>query len=104
MLCLGLSGSSGEGEVLNRDAVWCDVVDLSRRGHINQVVGLDFNLVTGRQESVEAHDEVRVTFEELGHSADDPWGVNTLRLELFHYVQKVIVDLRVVSKLQFHLV
>lgn len=27
-----------------------------------------------------------------------------LRLELFHYIQKVIVDLRLVAKLQFHLV
>lgn len=27
-----------------------------------------------------------------------------LRLELFHYIQKVIVDLRLVTKLQFHLV
>ena len=27
-----------------------------------------------------------------------------LRLELFHYVQKVIVDLRMVAELQFHLI
>lgn len=27
-----------------------------------------------------------------------------LRLELFHYIQKVIVDLRLVAELQFHLV
>lgn len=42
-----------------------DVVDLTRRGHVDQVIGLDLNLVAGRQESVEAHDEVGVTFEEL---------------------------------------
>lgn len=42
-----------------------DVVDLTGRGHIDQVVGLDLDLVAGRQESVKAHDEVGVTFEKL---------------------------------------
>lgn len=42
-----------------------DVVDLTRRGHIDQVVVLDLDLVARWQEGVEAHDEVRVTFEEL---------------------------------------
>lgn len=27
-----------------------------------------------------------------------------LRLELFHYIQKIVVDLRLIAKLQFHLV
>lgn len=72
-----LGGCSGDGDVLDRDAVRGDVVDLTGRGHVDQVVGLDFDLVAGRQEGVEAHDEVGVAFEELGHSADDPRGVNT---------------------------
>ena len=42
-----------------------DVVDLTRCGHVDQVVALDLDLVAWRQEGVEAHDEVRVTFEEL---------------------------------------
>lgn len=42
-----------------------DVVDLTGCGHVDQVVGLDLDLVAGWQESVEAHDEVGVTFEEL---------------------------------------
>ena len=42
-----------------------DVVDLTRRGHVDQVVGLDLDLVAWREEGVEAHDEVGVTFEEL---------------------------------------
>lgn len=45
--------------------MWGYVVDLTRRGHIDQVIGLDLDLVAGWQEGVEAHDEVRVTFEEL---------------------------------------
>lgn len=45
--------------------MWGDVVDLTRCGHIDQVIGLDLNLIPRWQESVESHDEVRVTFEEL---------------------------------------
>lgn len=84
--------------------MWGDVVDLTRRCYVDQVIGLDLDLVARWQEGVEAHYEVRVAFKKLRHSADDPWGVDTLRLELFHYVQKVIVDLRLVAKLQFDLV
>lgn len=42
-----------------------DVVNLTGRGHVDQVIGLDLNLVARWQEGVEAHDEVRVTFEKL---------------------------------------
>lgn len=42
-----------------------DVVDLTWRCHIDQVVGLDFDLVARWQEGVEAHDEIGMTFEEL---------------------------------------
>lgn len=42
-----------------------DVVDLTGRGHVDQVVGLDLDLVARRQEGVEAHDEVGVAFKEL---------------------------------------
>lgn len=57
--------------------MWGDVVDLPRRGDVDQVVGLDLDFVARRQEGVEAHDEVRVTFEELRHSADHTRGVDT---------------------------
>lgn len=45
--------------------MWGNVVDLTRRSHIDQVVGLDLDLVARRQEGVETHDEVGVAFEEL---------------------------------------
>lgn len=45
--------------------MWGDVVDLTGCGHIDQVIGLDLDLVARWQEGVEAHDEVGVTFEEL---------------------------------------
>lgn len=51
--------------ILDRNSVWGDVVDLARCGHIDQVIGLDLNLVARRQEGVEAHYEVRVAFEKL---------------------------------------
>lgn len=60
-----LRGRPRDGDVLHRDAVRGDVVDLARRGHVHQVVGLHLDLVAGRQEGVEAHDEVGVAFEEL---------------------------------------
>lgn len=57
--------------------MWGYVVDLTGCGHIDQIVGLDLDLVARWQEGVETHDEVGVTFEELRHSADDARGVNT---------------------------
>lgn len=59
--------------------MWGDVVDLTGCSYIDQVVGLDFDLVAGGQEGVKAHDEVGVAFEELGHSADDPRGINAAK-------------------------
>lgn len=60
-----LGGCSGYWDVLDRNAMRGDVVDLTGCSHIDQVVGLDFDLVAGRQEGVKAHDEVGVAFEEL---------------------------------------
>ena len=75
---LGQSGRPRHGDVLDRDAVRGDVVDLARRGDVHQLVVLDLDLVARRQEGVEAHDEVRVALEELRHSADDPRGVDAV--------------------------
>lgn len=80
------------------------MVDLPRRGDVHQVVGLHLDFVSRRQKGVEAHDEVGVTLKELGHSTDHTRRVNTLRLKLFHDIQKVIVNLWLTSKLQLHLV
>lgn len=66
----------GYGEVLNRDTVRGNVVDLAGCGHVDQVIGLNLNFVTGWQEGVEAHDEIRMTFEELRDSANHTWCIN----------------------------
>ena len=66
-----LAGCSTCRDVLNRNTMRGDVVDLTRRGHVDQIVGLDLNLVSGWQESVETHDKVWVALEELGHTVDD---------------------------------
>lgn len=92
------------GDVLNRDAMRGNVVDLAWSGHVNQIIGLNLNLVARRQESVEAHDEVWMALEELGDSADHTWRINALRLKLLHDVQEVIVDLRLIAKLKLNLI
>lgn len=55
----------------------CDVVDLSRRGDVHQVIGLHLDLVSRRQKGVKAHNEIWVTLKELGHSTDHSRSVNT---------------------------
>lgn len=60
-----LGGCPGYRDVLDRNAMWGDVVDLTGCSNIDQVVGLDFDLVAGWQKGVKAHDEVGVAFEEL---------------------------------------
>lgn len=52
------------------------VVDLTWRCYVDQVVGLDLDLVARGEESVEPHDEVGVAFEELRHPADDPRSID----------------------------
>jgi hypothetical protein len=41
------------------------------------VLRIKLNLVTRRQEVIEAHDEIRVTLEELLHTQNDAWGIDT---------------------------
>lgn len=72
------------GKVLNRDTMRGDVVDLAGSGHINQIIGLNFNLVARRQEGVEAHDEVWMALEELGDSADHTWCINADNTRTVH--------------------
>lgn len=51
-------------------------MDLARCRYIDQVVGLNLDLIPGRQESVKPHNEVRMALEELRHAVDDSWSVN----------------------------
>ena len=76
-----LAGRSTYRDVLNRNTVWGDVVDLTRRGHIDQIVGLNLYLISRWQESVKAHNEVWVALEELGHAVDDARGVDAVVTE-----------------------
>ena len=45
-----------------------------------------------------------MALKEVGDPRNDPGGINALRLELLHNVQKVIIDLRLVAKLVLDLV
>jgi len=83
------------------------VVSMSRDSHsigVSLIIGLNLYLVARGQEGVEADNELGVSFEEHAHPADHPRSVNGLRLEFLHDVQKVIIDLGLVPKLELDLV
>lgn len=42
------------------------------------LIGLDLDLVARRQERVEAHDQVWVSFEQVGHSVNHSRGVDSV--------------------------
>lgn len=71
VLARRLAGCCTYRDVLNSDTMRGDVVNLAWRGYVNQIIGLNFNLISGWQECVEPHDEVWMALEELGHTADD---------------------------------
>lgn len=71
----GLTGCSSHRDVLDRDAVGSDVVDLAWCRYIDQVVGLNLDLIPRWQEGVKPHDEVGMALEELRHAIDDSWSV-----------------------------
>ena len=70
----------------------------------NHLCVMDFNLVTGRQEGVEAHDKFWMSLEETADPGDDARRVDALRLELLHDVQEVVVHLGLVVELKLDLV
>lgn len=86
------------------EAVGGDLVHLAWSRYVHHVIGLHLDLVAGGQEGIEAHDEVRVAFEQLGHTTYHSWSVNALRFKFLHDVEEIIVDLRLTTKLQLHLV
>lgn len=77
-----LAGWPRNGEILDRNSVRGDVVDLTWRGHVDLLVGLDLDLVAGRQEGVESHDEVWVALEELGDTADHARSVDAVKVNV----------------------
>lgn len=83
MLVVGhrLGGCSTHRDVLNRNTVWGNIVDLAWCGHVDQIVSLNLNLVSRWQESVKPHNEVWVALEELGHTVDDSRSVYAVAAE-----------------------
>ena len=61
---------------LGLDAMGWDLMNLARSCHIHHVIGLHLNLVARGQEGIEAHDKVRVAFEQLGHTTNHSWSVD----------------------------
>lgn len=62
---------------LGLDAMGGDLMDLARSCHVHHVIGLHLNLVARGQEGIESHDQVRVAFEQLGHTTYHSWSVDT---------------------------
>lgn len=79
--------SSHRWDVLYRYTLRSYVVYLTRRGYIDQIVGLNLNLITGWQESVKTHNKVRVALKELRHTVDDSRCVYAVETEamILHY-------------------
>lgn len=77
----GLTGGPSDRDVLDRNAVGSDVVDLARRCDVDQVVGLNLDLVPRWQKSVKTHDEVGVALKELRHAVDDSWSVDAVEAQ-----------------------
>ena len=71
----GLAGSPICWYVLYRNTMWGDVVDLAWRGNVDEIIGLNLNLISWWQESVKTHNEVWMALKELGHTVDDPRSV-----------------------------
>lgn len=61
---------------LGLDAMGGDLMNLARSCHIHHVIGLHLNLVARGQEGIEAHYQVRVAFEQLGHTTNHSWSVD----------------------------
>lgn len=61
---------------LGLDAMGGDLMNLARSCHIHHVIRLHLDLVAGGQEGIEAHDQVRVAFEQLGNAANHSRSVN----------------------------
>lgn len=46
--------------ILNRNPMRGDVVNLTRRCHIDEIVGLDLNFISRWQESIKTHNKIGV--------------------------------------------
>lgn len=66
----------GLGLRLGLQAMSGDLVNLPRGRHVHHIVCLHLDLVAGRQEGVETHNQVWVALEELRYAADHSWSVN----------------------------
>mmetsp|Transcript_71794 Transcript_71794/g.119457 ORF Transcript_71794/g.119457 Transcript_71794/m.119457 type:complete len:412 (+) Transcript_71794:972-2207(+) len=64
----------------------------------------ELDLVTRWQERVEAEDQLAMAVKELEHTVYDTRGVDALRLELFHNIKELIVDVWLFLKFHLHLV
>lgn len=67
---------------------------------ISLIVPLHFNFISWWQERIETHDQIGKPLEQTGNTLYHARSVDRLTLELFHDVQKVVVNLGLVAKLE----
>jgi hypothetical protein len=64
----------------------------------------DLNLITFRKKRVKAEHELSISLKQIRNTTNHPSGINLLRFEGFHNVEKFIVNVRTVSKLHLDLI
>jgi hypothetical protein len=79
---------------LSRSSVYCH-----RRS-----VSWQFDLVSLWKESVESEDKFVIPLEKSRDASNDTWCIQLLCLESLHDIQKLVVDVRTISKLHFDLI
>lgn len=104
---LGRQGRLRDGNGLRLGALSQDVRHIGARravdGH-GRSLAVNFNFVAFGKEGVESEHQATIALEEIAHATDDAGRIDLLRLERLHDVEKLIVDVRSVSKLDFDLV
>lgn len=63
-----------------------------------------FDAVTWREKGVETGDELRVTSEKSRDSFNDAWCVNALTFKILHDIQKPVVNIGLIVKLNLDLI
>ena len=71
---------------------------------IRVVTSSTFDPVSRRQERVKSLDQLWIAGKQLADSSYDAWGVNSTTLEVLHYIQEAVVDVRVIGELDFDLI
>jgi hypothetical protein len=71
---------------------------------VGVVTSSTFDPVSRRQERVKSLDQLGIAGKQLADSSYDAGGVDSTTLEVLHYIQEAVVDVRVIGELDFDLI